>query len=258
MVNKCLVTTTFVAFAALLLAGCGGSDEQVDPYAEVSLEQATRGPVVVSKGFKYKLRSPNIVESHGDLIVVREGNLMEMIVGSSIADKLEGKDLAMVEFNVVKKYTPFVHFRCEQIVAGDDTVFFSRAGSIDYPRVASAADFKSKDHDEYDLDRLKWNRTQDLRKAVDKQFWVEGTLSLVEEDGEEVWMLTGNRGATVRIVDPTDGITVALRMLLSTNAPFEGGITFIEVEPWPDRQNNQVCGNVEVNYVKYLNKVLGS
>jgi len=241
-----------------LFAGCGGSGESVDPYAEVSLEQATRGPVVVSKAFRYKLKTPNIVESYGDLLVVKDGNIMEMIVGSSIADKLDGKDLSIVEFNVVKKYTPYVHFRCEQIVTGTDTVFFSRAGSIDYPRVAAAAEFKSRDHDEYNLDRLKWNRTQDLRKAVDKQYWVTGVVSLVEEDGDEVWMLSGDRGATVRIVDPTNGVMIALKLLLANSMPFEGGITFTEVEPWPDRQNNQICGNVEIDYVKYLDKMLGS
>jgi hypothetical protein len=258
MVNRCLIATTLVVFGTLLLASCGGGGETVDPYAEVSLEQATRGPVVVSKGFKYKLRAPNIVESDGDLLLLKEGNIMEMIVGSSIADKLEGKDLSTVEFNVVKKYTPFVHFRCEQIVAGTDTVFFSRAGTIAYPRVFPADDFKAADFDEYDLDRLKWNRTQDLRKTVDKQFWVTGTVSRVEEEGNEVWMLTGNRGSTVRIVDLTDGVEIVLKLLVDNNMPFEGGITFTEVEPWPERRNNQICGNVEVDYVKYLDKVLGS
>ena len=258
MVKRCLITTSLAVFGMLLFAGCGGDGEKVDPYAEVSLEQATRGPVVVSKAFKYKLRNPNIVEMNGDLLLVREGNIVEIIAGRSIADKVEGKDFSNIEFNVVKKYTPYVHFKCEQIVSGEDTVFISKAGSIAYPRITPAADFKTKDHDDYNLDRLKWNRTQDLRKAVDKQFWVTGDVALVEEDGDEVWMLSGDRGATVRIIDPTDGVIIVLRMLLENDVPFEGGITFTEVEPWPDRQNNHVCGNVEIDYVKYLDKVVGS
>ena len=182
---------------------------------------------------------------------------MEIIAGRSIADKLEGKDLANIQFNVVKQYSPFVHFKCEQIVSDQDTVFMSAAGAIAYPSVTPVDQFKKKDHAEYDLDRLKWNRTQDLRKVVDKQYWVTGNVSLVEEDGEEVWMLSGNRGATVRVVDPTDAITMMLKLLVANNVPFEGGITFTEVEPWPDRQNNHVCGNVVVDYVKYMDKIVG-
>ena len=257
MTKRCLITASLAVFGMLLFAGCGGEGDNIDPYAEVSLQQATRGPVVISKAFRYKLKNPNIVQKQGDLILVREGNIIEMIAGRSIADKVEGKDPSTIEFNVVKMYTPYVHFKCEQVVSGQDTVFISRAGSVAYPLVTPVSEFKKKDHDDYDLDRLKWNRTQDLRKAVDKQFWVKGSVALVEEEGDEVWMLSGERGSIVRIVDPTDGIIIMLRMLLENNEGFEGGITFTEVEPWPDRQNNRVCGNVVVDYVQYLDKVIG-
>jgi hypothetical protein len=248
---------SIAVFGLLVLYGCGGEGKQVDPYAEVSLEQATRGPVVVSKGFKYKLRNPEFVEMNGHILLVKEGNIMEMIAGRSIADKLEGLDMANIEFNVVKKYSPYTHFKCEQIVSGTDTVFISGAGAIDYPRVTPVESFQIKEHDEYDLDRLKYNRTADLRKAVDKQFVVSGALSLVEEDGDEVWILTGDRGSVVRIMDPTDGVSLVLKMLLTSNMDFEGGITFTEVEPWGDRQNNRICGNVEIDFVKYLDKYVG-
>jgi hypothetical protein len=258
MLKRSSITASLAVFGMVVFAGCGGGDKNTDPYAEVSLKQATRGPVVISKGFKYKLRSPKIVEMSGDLLLVQEGNIMELIAGRSIADKLQGKDLSNVEFNVVKMYSPYVHFKCEQIVSGQDTVFMSRSGGIAYPAIIPEAEFKAKEYDDYDLDRLKFNRTADLRKAVDKQFWVEGTLSRVEEDGEETWMLTGDRGSTVRIVDPTDGVTIALKMLLDRNERFEGGVTFTEVEPWTQRRDNHICGNVEVDFVKLMDKVIGS
>lgn len=257
MAKRCVITTSILAVGMLFVFGCGGEGERVDPYAEVSLEQATRGPVVISKGFKYKLRSPEIVVGKGHLLLVKEGNLMEIVAGRSIADKLDGIDLSSVEFNVVKKYTPYVHFKCEQIVSGEDTVFISQAGAIDYPRIVPVSEFTSKDHDDYDLDRLKYNRTADLRKAVDKQFKVTGTVSLVEEDGDEVWILTGDQ-SVVRIIDPTDGVTMILNLLMNDNIEFEGGITFTEVEPWPDRKDNRICGNVEVDFVRYLDKYIGT
>ena len=257
MAKRCLITMSIAIFGMLFVAGCGGEAKQVDPYAEVTLEQAIEGPAVISKGFKYKLRTPEIVEKSGHILLIREGNMLEIIAGRSIADKLGGMDMSIVEFNVKKMYSPYVHFKCEQIVSGADTVFIGR-GAIDYPRITDAAEFKTKDHDEYNLDRLKFNRTADLRKAVDKQLWVTGNVTLVEEDGEEVWMLAGSRGSTVRIVDPTDGITIVLRMLVANNESFEGGITFTEVEPWPSRKDNQVCGNVEVDFVMFMDKVIGS
>jgi hypothetical protein len=244
-------------FGMLALFGCSGDGKKVDPYAEVTLQQATRGPVVISKGFKYKLRNPQIVDAVGHLMLVKEGNIIEMVTGRSIADKLEGFDMSNVEFNVVKKYSPFVHFQCEQIVSGADTVFISQAGAIDYPRLTAVSEFKAKDYDDYDLDRLKYNRTADLRKAVDKQFKVKGTVSKIEEDGEEVWILSGDQ-SVVRIVDPSDGIAIVLRQLMANDMEFEGGITFTEVEPWPDRKDNRICGNVEVDFVQFMGTVVGT
>jgi hypothetical protein len=257
MAKRCVITTSIVVFGLLFVLGCGGEGKQVDPYAEVSLEQATRGPVVISKGFKYKLRTPEIVETNGHLMLVKEGNVVEIVAGRSIADKLEGLDLSIIEFNVVKKYSPYVHFKCEQIVSGEDTVFMSQAGAIDYPRITPVDEFESRDHDDYDLDRLKFNRTADLRKAVDKQFKVTGSVSIVEEDGDEVWILTGDQ-SVVRIIDPTDGVSMILKLLAKNNMEFEGGITFTEVEPWPDRKDNHICGNVEVDFVRYMDKYVGT
>ncbi len=65
MARRYIVLGSIAILGVLFLFGCSGEKKQVDPYAEVSLEQATRGPVVVSKGFKYKLRNPEIVEGNG-------------------------------------------------------------------------------------------------------------------------------------------------------------------------------------------------
>lgn len=256
MVRRHIVLGTVAIVGTLLVLGCGGEGKNVDPYAEVTLQQATRGPVVISKRFRYKLRNPQILEKTGHLLLVKEGDIIEMITGRSIADKLEGLDTSNIEFNVVKKYSPYVHFQCEQIVSGQDTVFISQAGAIDFPTVTPVADFKSRDYEDYDLDRLRYNRTADLRKAVDKQFKVKGTVSIAEEDGEEVWLLSGDE-SVVRIVDPTDGVATILKLLVENNQEFEGGITFTEVEPWPERKDNHICGNVEVDFVRYYDKYIG-
>ena len=245
-----------VVIVSLLVIGCG-EETKVDPYPEVTLTQATEGPSVISKGFRYKLRNPQIVEKHGHLALIREGDIMEFVVGRSIADKLESMDLNNYELNVKKLYQPFVHFKVEQVVSGTDTVFIGQAGAIDYPKLTDAEGFVSRDHDDYSLDRLRYNRSADLEKARDKQFKVTGTVSVVEEDGEEVWMLNG-KTTVCRIVDPDHGVSLVLKLLVANNLEFDGGITFIEVEPWAQRQRNQICGDVMIDFVKYMDKYLGS
>ena len=256
MSRKCFLTCSLVLAGLLVIFGCG-EEKKVDPYAQVSLEQATRGPVVISKGFKYKLVNPQVVGAHGHVAFVREGNIMEVVVGRSIADKLASIDMKNFQLNVKKQYQPYVNFKVEQIVSGTDTVFITGAGAIDYPKLYPAASFVSKDHEDYNLDRLKYNRSADLEKARDKQFRVTGTVSIAEEDGEQVYMLSKD-GTTCRIVDPDDGISIVLKQLADNKLPFDGGITFTEVEPWADRRQNQISGDVVVDFVKYMDKYVGS
>ena len=109
MLKKCVLPCTLAIAFMALLAGCSSEQAQVDPYAEGTLTQLTRGPVIVSKGFRYKLRNPQIIEAEGHLALIREGNVVEFLVGRSIADRIEGMDRTNIEFNVVKNFSPFVH-----------------------------------------------------------------------------------------------------------------------------------------------------
>ena len=130
MNQKTLFVLTVVATTgSLILSGCSGNGGGKDPYAQVTLQEVTRGPVVASKGFRYKLVAPEVLEKSGYLCLVREGDIEELIVGRNLAERLEGLDPNDIQFNVVKKFTPFVHFQCEQIVSGEDTVFISQASS---------------------------------------------------------------------------------------------------------------------------------
>jgi len=252
MSRKFLVLCAVAAFAATFVAGC--SEKEVDPYAQVTLHQATYGPPVVSKGYKYKIVNPEIVEAVDHLCLVREGNVIEFLAGRSIADKLEGLDKSNITFNVVKKYTPFVHFKVDQIISAEDTVFMSQAGSILYPRIRPAGDFVSKDHSEASIDRFRWNDTQGLRRALDGKYAVTARLAKVEEDGEMVWMLQGER-ATFRVSDPPNGMEIVLRLIQAEGVDFEGGITFVEEEGWAVRRNNHISGTVNIDYVKFLDRV---
>jgi hypothetical protein len=241
-----------------MVAGCSG-DKNTDPYAKVSLHQATYGPPVVSKQFKYKLEHPEIVEAVGHLCFVREGNVTSMISGRSIADKIESMDKSQITFNVVKEFSPYVHFRAEEVYSGADTVFISAAGSIFYPTIAKASDFKAKDYDTINWRNLEFNNSANLKRVVDEKFDVDGTISLVDEDGEMVWMIEGGRGTKFRVENVDDTLLLALRMLQNEhgdqNIPFKGGITFAEIEDWADRRSNKISGSVTVEYLQYGDRV---
>jgi len=250
MIRKGISLCVIAAISVFLVAGCGG-EKNVDPYAKVSLRQALYGPPVVSKGFKYKIVNPEIVEAAGHLCLVREGNITSMIAGRSLADKIEGLDKSNITFNVVKEYSPYVHFQCEQVVSGQDTVFISASGSILYPTIKKAGEFRAKDYEETNLSSFKWNDSAGLRKARDKKYEVKGMVSQVEEDGEKVWMLTGGRDTALRVVNLDDSILMVLRMLTDANMEFDGGITFTEEEEWADRRSNHVSGTVTIDWVTY-------
>jgi len=254
MIRKCISLCVVVVLSAVLIAGCGG-EKNTDPYLKVSLHQATYGPPAISKGFKYKIVDPKIVEASGHLCLVREGNVTAMIAGRSIADKIESMDKNHITFNVVKKYSPYVHFKCETVISGQDTVFISSAGSIFYPKIKNADGFHAKGYDETSLDKFKWNDTAGLKKAVDKKYAVTGKIAQVEEDGDQVWMISGGKDTELRVQNPDDSIVLVLRMLASSGGEFTGGITFVSDEDFAARRENHVSGDVTVEWVKYGDKV---
>jgi hypothetical protein len=252
MIRKCITLCLLGAVAAVLAAGCG-AEKQVDPYAQVTLRQATYGPPVISKGWKYKLVNPEIVEAAGHLCLVREGNVTSMIAGRSIADKIEAMDKTDITFNVVKKYSPYVHFKCEQVISGVDTVFISAAGSIFYPTIKQADEFRARDYDdEINWRNMRYNNSAGLRRAVEKKFTAVGNIAIEDEEGDDVWMITGGRdNVKLRVDDLDDSILMALRMITSSGMEFEGGVTFTEAEEWAERKNNQISGTVTIEWVKY-------
>jgi len=254
MNQKTLFVLTVVATTgSLILSGCSGNGGGKDPYAQVTLQEVTRGPVVASKGFRYKLVAPEVLEKSGYLCLVREGDIEELIVGRNLAERLEGLDPNDIQFNVVKKFTPFVHFQCEQIVSGEDTVFISQAAGVDLPRIVPTSEYAPRDFEEFDLDRLPWERTDVLIASENKKYMVTGRVRRETTDGEEQWILSSPR-TKVRVVNAPDAVEIVLRRLAATNAEFQGGITFTEVEPLARRQTNRICGNVEVDFVRYTDK----
>jgi len=251
MMKKVVSATVLMVLAMIALAGCS-SDKVEDPYLTTSLQQAFYGPLPANKGYKYKIVGAEVVESAGHLAMVRQGNVTEFIAGRSISDKMEGRDGETMIFNCVKKYTPYTLFKCEQLIAGNDTIFMPQAGSIYYPRITPAGEFKAKNHDEMNALNLRYDRTETLRKLEEKQFTIKAPVEFDLE--EEEWYIVGPR-ARLRVEKPDDFTEIILRLVAREGLEFEGGITYNETDEWADRKDSQIAGTVTIDFIQYMGKV---
>lgn len=257
MLRKLVV---FCLLGVFVIAGCGEKAPE-DPFAKVTLHRALYGPPVLSKGFRYKLVAPDIVESAGDYVLVREGNVSTFITGASLADKISGKDPKTLTFDVIKRFSPAPYFRCEMVIAGTDTSSIPQGRSIPLPMMTNAAKFQDTSHTAVDMTHFRYNDTVGLDKEVDKKYVLKAKLVRADEGKEKVWLLQGSepsaRGVipVLRISQPSPALEIMLNLVARSGGEFEGGVTFTEAEPWVKRQKNHVCGTVDLDYLTFIGRV---
>jgi len=253
MYKKSFLLLSLVALLSGLFIGCG-EEKAKDPYATVTLSQATYGKVV-SKGFKYKLDNPKIEVLANHIGLVREGNLLEVISGRSLEDKMEGLEGKSFTLNVIKEFSPYVHYRVEQINTETDTIFISQAGTISYPNI-KRGEFQKGEYEDYNLTRIPYNRTATIKAVLNKPMYVTGTVTMEEEDGNPTFWLNAENGSKFRITEPGTGTTLVMKMLVNGNYTFEGGIIMTEVENWASRKATKIIANIEVQFVKYGDAII--
>jgi len=253
MARRILLPALISVLLASSLVACSDSGPK-DPYATVTLHQVTQN-VVVSKQFKYKFENPEIIAMHRNLGLIREGNLLEFIAGRSLEDKLEGKTDGDFQLNVVKIFSPFVHFKVEQVATAEDTTFLPQTGAIGYPRLMNAADFTTDNYETQDVHTVPYNRTGTLNQLKDKKLEVSARITLEEEEGAKFFMLHGEN-AKFRVADTGNGTGLILKLLTEENYLFEGGVILTEVEPFGQRRNNKIAGTVEIQFVRYGDRVI--
>lgn len=252
MVKRIVLNAVIAALLGSILVACGESGE-VDPYATVTLREATRG-MVISKGFKYKFENPETVALNRNLGLIREGNIVEFIGGRSLEDKLVGKLGGNFELAVVKEFSPYVHFKVEKIYTELDTVFMT-PGTVVYPTLWDEADYGMDSYEETDIDGIPYNRTGTLRGLVDKKVRVTARITAEKEEGNTYYVLHG-KNAMFRVADTPDGTGLILKILAENGFPFEGGFVMTEVEDYGSRMKSKVAGTVEIQYVKYGSRIV--
>ncbi len=253
MVKRIVMNVVIAALLASVLIACGEGGE-VDPYVTVTLRQATRENVV-SKGFKYKFENPQIVALHRNLGLIREGQLLEFIGARSLEDKLVGKTQGNFGLAVVKEFTPYVHFKVEKIYTDVDTTFMTQAGTIVYPRIWGLGEYGTEGFEETDINAIPYNRTGTLRQLVDKKMKIKGKITLEKEEGRTFYLLRGDN-ATFRIAETSDGVGLFLKILTEKHYLFEGGVTMTAVEDYGERMKSKIAGTVEIQYLKYGDRII--
>ena len=248
--------------AVVSLVGCNKEEAPVDPYMEASLREAVYGEVV-SPDFKYKIIAPEIVDGLGEFLVIRQSNMTEFVAGNGIAAKVDSLGREGLTFNVVKQFSPMVHFLCMSIVSETDSVTIPTDKPIAFPRTSDAANFvPPADYVNAEMVNFRWNDTENLRKMIGNKYTLEAHLVQVQEDSVTSWMLVGDSSQTVwgqvpklRLRTPRPSLEIVLRVLERTKQTFVGGVTYADIEPWDYRRKNNVCGTVDIGYVRFMDKV---
>ncbi len=260
MRELCAACATVMVVA---LVGCNKEEAPVDPFMEASLREAVYGEVI-SPDFKYKLINPEIVDGQEEFLVVRQSNMTEFIAGNGIAGKVDSlTDKSEIVFNVVKQFSPMVHFLCVSIVTPTDSLNIPSDKPIAFPRTSDAANFvPPADYIKSEMVFFRWNDTEELRKDIGNKYTLEAHLVQVPEDSVTSWMLVGDSSQTVwgqvpkmRLRTPRPSLEIVLRVLARTGQRFEGGVTYADIEPWDYRRKNYVVGTADIGYIRFLDKV---
>jgi hypothetical protein len=255
MGGRTFVRALLGVLLAAIVGACARSGGR-DSYRPVTLREACYGHVA-SKGFKYRFVDPEIVALNRSLGLIREGNELEFIAARDLEERLGDLVRGPVELAVVKRYSPYVHFRVEHIVARGDTVFPAPAGIIALPRITTAEEYGVSSFSKMSVDAIPFDNTDVLRGLVGKKIAVRGNVVSEERNGQTVCYLEGKNGR-LRLAAVSDGVGLIVKLVGEQNHVLEAGLTMTEVEAFSARRQTRTTGTFEVNYVMYGNRLITS
>lgn len=254
--SKSLMIFLITALCAAVFTGCGGEVEE--NYVMTTVREASRGDVL-TPGFKYGFDTPNIIAAHGNMALVREGNLIEFFTGEDIESKLE--QVAGRRFTVAarKLYSPRIHFTVDFMVAGGDTITVGEPYEVAFPALLKTIEeenFKEVDVTELGPSTLKLKTIFNTKFLVDEARigWEE-----VEWMGDTMMAFTINLDNVRFIVDdPSDAMALVLKALMNEQHYFDGGIAYGDRPPASTRSyrsRTKIAGKVTIDFIRYGGQV---
>lgn len=241
-----------VAVLSGFIAGCGGGVD--DTYVMVSLREATRGEVL-SPGFKYSFNKPNFVAVHGNVGLVREGNLIEIFVGDGLEEAYGRVSGGSYSALARKFFEPVIHFTVDYLVMGADSMIVGVPYEAAIPNMLRTRDYNTDDFMDVDLDKLTSNRLT-LKEIQDSRFKVANGKIMYEMVGEEMLYTLHLPNVRFVIEEPGDDIVLILKALINENLYFTGGVSYGSIPSQSTRRVTDAGGYVKIDYIAYGNRYI--
>ena len=135
--SKIFSFSLIVVLAVSVLAGCSG--ELKETYTQVTIREANFASIK-SPGYKFSFDTPDFVASKDNAAIIREGNLLDFLVGDGLGSKVEGLEGKKYSVGVTKRFNPFIHYKVDFILVGQDTTFVNDLDSNVLPNLVKGFD----------------------------------------------------------------------------------------------------------------------
>ena len=268
-----------LAVTFLVLAGCG-KDEEVDPYVYDSLRRITRGDTL-SVGFLFEIDAPEIDYVKGDVAIVRDGNLLELLVGQDLENNyssLQGSLLGVRKtFSPQPTHLVIQRIKRNGVIEADSLAAptgyvlprLLRAGAIDLETPGAPLPeigWKRKDIDEARATFLPEEEGDPLKPI---QSGIENVVYRPRHDLDEelaanpspedyAWYAVFEE-TSMEIVNLTPGAEWMLQYFLEKDLPLIGAFSVVSLdEEYSSRKIEHeglghVVGTFQVNWFKFAN-----
>ena len=240
-----LMAVTFIG-----LSGCS-EEEVVDPYVYDSLRRITRGDTL-SPGFTFEIDAPKLEYVKGDVAIIRDGNLLEFLVGEDLEHTYG--NMAGALLGVKKTFTPQpTHLVIERIKRNGIIEADSLAHPVGYvlPRLLRSGAI-SQDLPGAPLPEMGW-KINDFKEAVStylpenegdplktiKSAYLNfvhrprvdlpDSVALNPREKDLAWYAIGDE-TSMELVDLTPGAVFMLEMMLEKDMPLIGAFTVVSLE----------------------------
>ena len=268
-----------LAVTFFVLSGCGG-EEVIDPYVYDSLRRITRGDTL-SVGFLFEIDAPEIDYVKGDVAIVRDGNLLEFLVGQDLENNyssLQGSLLGVRKtFSPQPTHLVIQRIKRNGVIEADSLAAptgyvlprLLRAGAIDLETPGAPLPeigWKRKDIDEARATFLPEEEGDPLKPI---QSGIENVVYRPRHDLDEelaanpspedyAWYAVFEE-TSMEIVNLTPGAEWMLQYFLEKDLPLIGAFSVVSLDDEYSSRKieheglGHVVGTFQVNWFKFAN-----
>ncbi len=276
------VLTSLLSVLALTLVGLTGcgKKEVVDPYVYDTLRRVTRGDTL-SNDFLFEIDAPNFEYVRGNAGIVRDGNLLEFLVGEDLEHNYQ--NLAGTLLGVQKTFTPqpthlvIKRIKRNGVIEADSLATpahyvlprLLRAGAVDLETPGAPLPdlgWKTRELKTARATFLPENEGDDLRPV---QTGIENFVYAPRHDlpdsvaanpsAEDYAWYAVFENSAVEIVDVTPGADWMLHLMLDKDLPLIGSFSLVTLdEAYKNRKVEHeglghVVGTLRINWFRYAN-----